>query len=313
MPQGSGGAARDGRRPRNVDVASVLDEVADLLAAQHANAFRVAAYRRAADAIRSSPSVVAELVARGGGEALRTLRGVGPGLARAIAEIVATGRLALLDRLRGETDAEALFASVPGLGPVLAGRAHEALGLETLEQLEAAAHDGRLASVSGFGARRVRTVADTLAARLGRRWTGPLDVTTRIPPVDELLAVDSRYREQAAAGRLHRIAPRRFNPEGRAWLPILHAERGRRHYTALFSNTARAHRLGRSRDWVVVYVDDFGREHQWTVVTETRGPLAGRRVVRGREAECRAHYGVPDSPGLPSAPAPGNKTLCEPS
>ena len=54
---------------------------------------------------------------------------------------------------------------------------------------------------------------------------------------------------------------------------------------------ARAHELGRTRDWVVIYYYDGEHvEAQCTVVTETRGALAGRRVVRGREEECRAHY-----------------------
>jgi putative hydrolase len=83
------------------------------------------------------------------------------------------------------------------------------------------------------------------------------------------------------------IAPRRFNPTGEAWLPILHTERGDWRFTALFSNSALAHELGRVRDWVVIYFhQDSGPEGQRTVVTETRGPLAGRRVVRGRESEC---------------------------
>ena len=244
--------------------------------------------------MRRSPNPVADLASRGGVQALRGLRGVGPSLARAIAEIVTSGRLGMLDRLHGETDPDLLFASIPGLGPVLAHRTHEALGLGTLEELEAAAHDGRLARVPGFGARRVRSIADTLATRLGRHrqslrseWTA-----TEIPPVDELLALDLRYRTDAAAGRLPRIAPRRFNADGQAWLPILHVAHGRRHYTALFSNTALAHQLGRTRDWVVIYLDDREVEHQWTVVTETRGSLAGRRVVRGREEECRVHYGA---------------------
>ena len=66
------------------------------------------------------------------------------------------------------------------------------------------------------------------------------------PPVAELLDVDRAYRTAAAAGELRRIAPRRMNPEAEAWLPVLHTERGSRHYTVLFSNTPRAHRLGRT-------------------------------------------------------------------
>ena len=113
------------------------------------------------------------------------------------------------------------------------------------------------------------------------------------PGVGLLLDVDQEYRSKGAAGTLPTIAPRRFNPNGESWLPILHTERDGWHFTALFSNTARAHELGRTDDWVVVYFyDDHHREGQCTVVTETRGPMIGRRVVRGRESECRKLYAV---------------------
>ncbi|MEZ5738312.1 MAG: hypothetical protein R3E68_01835 [Burkholderiaceae bacterium] len=54
------------------------------------------------------------------------------------------------------------------------------------------------------------------------------------------------YRERAAAGSLRTIAPRRFNPSGESWLPVMHASHGPWHFTALFSNTARAHQLART-------------------------------------------------------------------
>ena len=85
------------------------------------------------------------------------------------------------------------------------------------------------------------------------------------PSVEELLDVDREYREKAAANELPTIAPRRFNPSGKAWLPILHTQRGERNYTALYSNTARAHELGRTRDWVILYYDGGRDEHQFTV------------------------------------------------
>ena len=103
--------------------------------------------------------------------------------------------------------------------------------------------------------------------------------------MSELLDVDREYRRKAEAGGLARIAPRKFNPTGAAWLPVLHTQREGRHYTALFSNTARAHELGRTKDWVVIYFEHDGHEDQCTVVTEYSGPLAGKRVVRGREGE----------------------------
>ena len=106
-----------------------------------------------------------------------------------------------------------------------------------------------------------------------------------------LLDVDREYRERSEAGRLPTIAPKRFNPDGESWLPVLHTQRGNWHFTVLYSNTAWAHRLGRTRDWVVIYFyDEHHRESQATVVTETRGSLVGKRIVRGREAECRAYY-----------------------
>lgn len=111
------------------------------------------------------------------------------------------------------------------------------------------------------------------------------------PPVAVLLDVDRRYRGDAAAGRLRKIAPHNFNPRGEAWLPVLHEERDGWVLTALYSNTARAHQLGRTHDWVVIYYHHphDGEEGRATVVTEHRGPWRGHRVVRGREAECAIH------------------------
>ena len=78
---------------------------------------------------------------------------------------------------------------------------------------------------------------------------------------------------------------------GKAWLPALPVDRDGWSLTALFSNTALAHELGRTNNWVVIYFSrDGGPEHQRTIVTETRGPLEGRRVVRGRETASRGHY-----------------------
>jgi hypothetical protein len=289
-------------RPRlNLGVAARLDEVAELLERQSADRFRVQAYRRAAETVRGLDQPVSEIFARGGLAALERLPAIGSGTGRAIAELVAHGRLPMLDRLRGESDAVALFTSVPGIGRALAERLHHDARLDTLEDLEAAAHDGRLARLPGFGTRRVAAMRDALAARLARirpvgREPGP------VPPVSELLAVDREYRAKAAAGELPRIAPRRFNPERVAWLPVLHTQRGESHYTALFSNTARAHELDRTQDWVVLYADGGQAERQYTVVTARLGPLKGKRVVRGREAECMTYYGARRAPPPAAGP-----------
>lgn len=274
----------------NEEVAAIFDEVGDLLEAQGGEPYRAQSYHRAASSIRSLPSPVAEVVEAGGEAALEAIPGIGENLARRILEIVETGRLQLLERLRGEAEPTALFRTVPGIGPNLASEIHERLGIETLEELEMAAHDSRLSTVPGFGSRRVRAVEESLKARLGRRSARIRPPEAR-PRVAELLDVDDEYRRKANAGSLPRIAPRRFNPDHEKWLPILHTRRGNREYTALFSNTARAHQLGRTGDWVVLFFhEDDAAEGQATVVTEYRGELAGRRVVRGRETETVEHY-----------------------
>jgi hypothetical protein len=296
-----GGVRGRARCPGNDDIAGRLDEVAALLEAQGANAFRVRAYRRAAETLRALPEPVASIHARGGLAALEALPGIGESIARAIAIVLAWGRLPMLERLRGELDSEALLCTVPGIGPRLASRLRDELGIESLEELEVAAHDGRLAALEGFGPKRLAAVRDTVAHRLAR-IRGAAPAYKPEPTVAEILAVDRQYREAAAAGSLPTIAPRRFNPERRAWLPVLHTSRGERQYTVLFSNTSRAHELGRTRDWVVVFVDGGGGERQYTVVTaHGRGPLADLRVVRGREPECLAYYERASLPALRSS------------
>jgi putative hydrolase len=277
--------------PRNRAIAARLGEAARLLERQKANPFRVRAFRRASDTLVGLGVDVGDLVARQGPDALRALPGIGEGIAAAVHEMLATGRWGLLERLRGSLDPERLLRSVPGVGPVLARRLHTELQIDSLEALESAAHDGRLAAVAGIGARRAEMLRMTLASLLGRRRPGRPGAE---PPVAVLLDVDDEYRRRARGGRLARIAPRRFNPSGRRWLPVLHTERGAWHFTALFSNTARAHELGRTRDWVVVYFrTDHEAEGQRTIVTETQGPLAGRRVVRGRESDCETYHAGP--------------------
>ena len=274
-------------------VLSVRDTLqgADLYEQQGDNPFRVAAYRRAAQTIASIPERAERIVQRDGVAGLVKLSGVGEGIARAIYEIVATGRWSQLERLQGTLDPIHLFQTLPGVGPTLAGQIHDELGVDTLEALELAAYDGRLQQVSGMGPRRCSAVRAALGKVLSRRGIRQQLEPRVAPPIADLLAVDREYREKARLGSLPTIAPRRFNPHGEAWLPVMHAKRGQWHYTALFSNTERAHRLGRTRDWVVIYFyDDDHREGQRTVVTEIRGPSAGLRVIRGMEEQTRRYY-----------------------
>lgn len=278
------------RRPDILDdnlvVAGNLNELADIMEIQGADHFRVDAYRRAAETVVSMDRPLAGLFENSGIGGLIELPAIGQSIAGAIAEMVTTGRWMQLERMRGAVDPVALFRTVPGIGAELAGRIHDELHIDTLEALENAAYDGQLATVPGIGPRRIEVFRATLGERLGHRRIHRT-ASAPVPPVADILDVDREYREGAGEGALKKIAPKRFNPTGEAWLPVLHAGRGHWSYTALFSNTRRAHELGRVSDWVVIYFQsDHVSEGQCTVVTEFRGPLSGARVVRGREAEC---------------------------
>ena len=276
----------------NIEIAARFDEIAQLLAERDADEYRVAAYRRAAETLRRLPRPVSEILSAEGQQGLERLPTIGSVLARAIAAFTERGRLPMLDRLRREANPVSQLASVPGIGATLSGRLVHQLCVDSLEALETAAYDGRLEQAAGIGEKRLTAIRDSLHRRLAR--VRPTVVAPSGPesqaPVADLLAVDREYRRRAADGSLPIIAPRRFNPEHRAWLPILRTRRGGRDYTALFSNTQRAHELGRTRDWVVLYVDGAGGERRYTVVTARIGVLGGKRVVRGREPECLAHY-----------------------
>jgi putative hydrolase len=152
-----------------------------------------------------------------------------------------------------------------------------------------------LEEVPGIGPHIARVIREllmhhrlpSLAALLATAEEPETATKARPPSVEELLDVDREYRQKAAAGELPLIAPERFNPTGDRWLPVLHTRRGSRLYTALYSNTERAHRFGRSRDWVVLYARDAAGERRYTVITATHGVLRGHRVVAGHERECR--------------------------
>ncbi len=276
----------------NAQIAARLRSYADLLEKQGDDGFRVRAYHAAADRIEDMNLSLRGIYNSGGIKALVALPTIGDGIAAAIVEILTTGRWTQLERLRGETTPERVFQTVPGIGPVLAERFATHLDAQTLEELEALLHDPKM-SVPGLGRRRRRAILAALAdrldpIRLARRGTQAQD---NAPSVSLLLDADALFRKQAAAGSLRKIAPRRFNPEGKAWLPILHLRRGDWHLTLLYSNTARAHDLGMTKDWVVAfYHQKDAPEAQCTIVTQKRGPLDGKRVVRGRENECMSHY-----------------------
>jgi len=280
----------------NERIADVLDRIADLLQVQEANFHKIRIYRSAANSVRAADKILADLAYKNDLESIKELPYIGEGIASTIAEFVKTGKSRLLNRLKGEICPEDIFIQVPAIGKHLAHRIAHKLDIHSLEELELAAYDGRLKQIEGFGPKRLQSVRMSLAGMLSgaaqRRIREPLsdEQLKNKPAVGIILAVDEEYRRKAISGRIKKIAPHRFNPEKEAWLPIMHTEKQGWFFTALYSNTARAHALGKVNDWVVIYFEKNEKEDQCTVVTETQGKLEGKRVVRGREMECLNYY-----------------------
>ena len=277
----------------NHEIAEKLRDIAYLLEAQHANPFRSRAYQNAANTVDQLEHDVKKLVQENGINSLISLPTIGAGIAQSIYEYVAIGRMTRLEKLKGTSDPVALFQSIPTVGKELAKRIHDTLHVDSLEALENAAHKNQLSKVEGLGLKRKQAIEAWLSKHLGdhRRQLRAAKHSIEEPTINLLLKIDAEYRNKANASKLPFITPKRFNPDNKAWLPVLHSSRDHWHFTALYSNTERAHKLNRVYDWVVIYFyDDHHQEGQHTVVTETHGTLIGKRVVRGREADCIEFY-----------------------
>lgn len=285
----------------NGETAEALERISSLLEVQGASNFRVKAYLNSATTVRDLKTPLTEVLESEGVNGLEALPSIGKSIASVISELLSTGRIALLERLEGQASPEELFETVPGIGVRTAHRIHETLDIETLEELELAAHDGRLNRVQGLGKRKIQGIKDALSGILSRssrrrarrlRWLEQemKELSLYKPEVELVLEVDQEYREKATRGLLRKIAPKRFNPSGDKWLPIYHIDKDKWSFTALFSNSPLAHKLDRIMDWVIIYYERDGEEDQCTVVTEWQGQLKGRRVIRGRESECIEYY-----------------------
>ena len=156
---------------RNDEVAALLEEFADRLEATGVE-YKPTAYRRAAENVREHAEPIENLAGEGE-EAVAEIDRVGDAIASKVVEYFETGAIEELEALRSElpADVEALTA-VEGVGPKTVGSLYEALGIVTLDELEAAAEAGEIRDVSGFGAKTEENILDNIPfAREARKRT----------------------------------------------------------------------------------------------------------------------------------------------
>jgi DNA polymerase (family X) len=134
---------------KNSLVASVLFELADYSEMEDDLPYRARAYRRAAQSVNAMEQDVEELWKQG---TLRELPGVGENIEKKIDEILRTGKLETLEKLKRATPVDvASLTKVEGVGPKTVKLLYKELKIKNLEELEKAVRGGRLADFRGLG------------------------------------------------------------------------------------------------------------------------------------------------------------------
>src|SRR5208337_3308081 len=187
----------------NHEVAAILYEVADLLEIKDVK-FKPVAYRRAAHEIETLSEEIGRIAERDG---LEEIPGVGTHIATKLREILDTGKLAYLDRMKQEVGPGVReLAGIGGIGPKKAMLLHRELGIDSMENLEAAARAGKIRGLTGFGEKSEQNLLLGIAARKG---TAGRSLLGEILPFAEMirtrLAVIPQVRQIRIAGSLRRM------------------------------------------------------------------------------------------------------------
>ncbi len=200
----------------NPEIARTLEEVADILEIQNANPFRVRAYRNAVRTVETVTVPLRRWVEEN--RALTDLPGIGKEMANHIKEMVETGTLGFRDELLAEVPRSLIeLMRLPGLGPKKARRVWDELAIGSVDELEAAAKEGRVASLPGFGAKSQEKILAGIAdyrqqgSRIllneAERSVEPLLAYLReIPEVERLEVAGSYRRRQETVGDVDLLA-----------------------------------------------------------------------------------------------------------
>ena len=188
--------------PRNAQVAEQFALLADLLELEGEQQFRVLAYRRAADQIRSAAGPIAELALEG--EA-KKMPGIGKTIESKIVQIVESGEIeALTKRKERIPSGVAEFLRLPALGPKTARRIWQELGITTMDELRRAAEAERLRALPGLGAKTEERILRALAEKPQEKRTLLAVALPAVQAVVEVLREHPASREVSEAGSVRR-------------------------------------------------------------------------------------------------------------
>src|SRR5215213_6919868 len=188
--------------PRNADVAEQFDLLADLLELEGEQQFRVLAYHRAADQIRSAGSPLAQLALEG---RAKDLPGIGKTIESKIVQIVNSGEIEALTKRKAEIPSGvAEFLRLPALGPKTARRIWQELGIETVADLHKAAEAQQLRSLPGLGAKTEERILKALGEKPQEKRTLLAVALPAVRALVQVLREHEASNEVSEAGSVRR-------------------------------------------------------------------------------------------------------------
>jgi DNA polymerase (family 10) len=190
---------------KNAAIAKVFQDMADLLELKGENKFKIRAYQRAARAIEYLPKEIEIMLEAG--EDLQTIPGVGEAISKKTIELINTGKLGAYEELKSEfPEGITKLLEIPGIGPKTANRLSTELGIMSVDELEKAIKDGRVAELSRLGDKTADNILQQIQAL--RRKDQRIPIGEALPVVDEVLSALQTLpgvKNLTAAGSLRRF------------------------------------------------------------------------------------------------------------
>ena len=190
---------------KNTAIAKVFQDMADLLELKSENVFKIRAYQRAARTIEHLPKEIEIMLQEG--EDLQTIPGVGEAIAKKTIELVSTGKLHVYEELKSEfPEGITKLLEIPGIGPKTANRLSTELGIKSVDDLEEAIKDGRVAGLLRLGDKTADNILQQIQAL--RRKDQRIPIGEALPVVDEILGalrLLPGVKNLTAAGSLRRF------------------------------------------------------------------------------------------------------------
>jgi DNA polymerase (family 10) len=190
---------------KNIAIAKVFQDMADLLELKGENKFKIRAYQRAARAIDYLPKEIEIMLEEG--EDLQTIPGVGEAIAKKTIELVNTGKLGAYEELKSQfPEGITRLLEIPGIGPKTANKLSTELGIQSVDDLEKAIKDGRVAKLFRLGDKTADNIFQQIQAL--RRKDQRIPIGEALPVVDEVfgaLRTLPGVKNLTAAGSLRRF------------------------------------------------------------------------------------------------------------